>query len=110
MSGGGILSPQHFIHGAHILFIGSLSLMIFAIASRVTLAHGGHDLGLEQRSKALLVMMILLCLALVTRLLAPMSQSYFLHLALASCFWIGSLVAWGSVFLPKIFSRASQAS
>jgi uncharacterized protein involved in response to NO len=43
-------APRYRADFLHILFIGGFSLLILAIATRVTLSHGGHDLAQEQRA------------------------------------------------------------
>lgn len=106
----GVLFPNYAIHGAHVLFIGSVSLMIFSIATRVSLAHGGHGLGLEKNSKALWAVLILLLLALASRLAAPFTPGYALHLAVASSLWIAAALCWLAVFLKKIWSRKGNNS
>ncbi|MBI4412452.1 MAG: NnrS family protein [Deltaproteobacteria bacterium] len=101
----GVFFPQYAVHGAHILFIASLSLMIFSVATRVTLSHGGHDLALERRSPALVATLLFLFAALIVRLLAPFNEGYFRLLVLASVLWIGGALSWSVFFLPKIFNR-----
>ena len=101
----GVFWPYYAIHGSHILFIGSVSLMIFTVATRVTLSHGGYDLSLEVRSRGLLFLIIFFILALVSRLAAPLVKSYFPHLAGASTLWIVGVIIWSVHFLKKVFYR-----
>ncbi len=101
----GALVSSFQLHGAHIFFIGSVSLMIFSVATRVTLAHGGHGLEAEGKSKTLLGVVLFLLIALTARLVAPFVSGYFNHLAYASLAWIVAALLWGSQFFPKIFRR-----
>src|SRR3989344_2718655 len=99
------LLPTYAVHAAHIYFIGTVSLMIFAVATRVVVSHGKHDSSLEIRSKALLAMLIFFVLALVIRFTAPWSGNYFSHLAFASFFWLAAVFSWSVVFLKKVLIK-----
>lgn len=101
----GVFWPSLAVHGAHILFIGSVSLMIFTIATRVTLAHGGHEMRLEQNSVALALTLLFLLIAMLARLSVPFIDHGFEHLAYAGALWILAAVTWSSVFLKKILKR-----
>lgn len=103
-----VLFPAYAVHGAHILFIGALSLMIFSVATRVTLSHGGHDRAPEVRSTALTATLLFFLAALILRLLAPFYEGYFRLLALASALWIGGALSWSVFFFPKIFIRRNN--
>lgn len=101
----GVFFPSYSIHAAHLFFIGSFSIMIFTIATRVTLAHGKHDMSLEKKSWALWAMLLLMLLAVLARLGAPFTQDNFMHLAYAALFWIGAALFWCSQFLYKLYRR-----
>ena len=101
-----VLHPSFAVHGAHILFIGALSLMVFAIMTRVSLSHGGHPLTVEKKAKGLWMLLIFLGAALVTRLLAPFVQNYYSHLAYASIFWIAAAICWSAQMLLFFRARA----
>jgi len=98
----GALYPAYSLHGNHIIFIGSLSLMIFAIASRVTLAHGGYSREAEKKSIFVTLLLFLMLLAMATRVSAPWVPNPFSHYAYASLLWIVSVLIWGSFFIPKM--------
>lgn len=98
------LIPTYAIHLLHLTLIGGFGLMALMIATRVTLAHGGHDMELEDRSQALTWTGILIVLAAFTRAAAPLiPAAYFSHLAYAAGAWILGLLVWGLVYLPRIF-------
>jgi uncharacterized protein involved in response to NO len=101
----GAIAPSFHVHGIHVLFIGSLSLMIFSVATRVVLSHGGHDQRLELNSKALIAMLVCLIIAMATRVAAPWIGQYFSHLAYASIMWIAASLFWSAIFLPRLFRR-----
>ena len=98
----GVLFSAYAVHEAHILFIGSVSLMIFGVMTRVTLAHGEHDRTPELKSRGLFLLLAFLLTALLTRLLSPFVLNYYSHLAYASLFWILAALCWMVTFMPKV--------
>lgn len=103
---GAALLPQYALHAAHGFFVGGISLLIFAVASRVILAHGGHDLQLERRSWAMLTLMLGMTLALLTRLAAPFTSNYAHHLAYAALAWCIAVAGWSWIFVPRLLRTA----
>lgn len=100
---GATLWPAYRQHSLHVVFVSGLGLMTLMIATRVSLAHGGHGLELEKNSKAIVAGSLLIILAAATRVSAAFSAHiYQSHLVYASCAWILGLVVWGWVYLPKI--------
>lgn len=100
--------PTFAVHGAHIYYIGGVSLMIFAVATRVGLAHGGHGLAMERRSWVLIAILVFLGIALLTRVSAPwFPKVYNSHLAYAAMAWILAAICWGMALLPKLWCRKS---
>lgn len=89
-----VIRPDLAVHANHLIFIGTVSLMIFGISTRVTLTHGGLSRLPEKNSKALMVVLVLLILALITRVFAVMAPDYASHLAYASLFWICGALVW----------------
>ena len=88
-------APRYRADFLHILFIGGFSLLILAIATRVTLSHGGYDLAQERRSWPLRVGITLTLVALLARLGAPFAaNSYFSHLQWAALVWIAGMLVW----------------
>jgi uncharacterized protein involved in response to NO len=89
-------APRYRADFLHILFIGGFSLLILAIATRVTLSHGKHDLAQEQRLWPLRIGVTLTLVAMLARLGAPFAAAaYFSHLAWASLLWIAAILIWG---------------
>jgi uncharacterized protein involved in response to NO len=88
-------APRYRADFLHILFVGGFSLLILAIAMRVTLSHGGHDLAQERRSWPLRIGVTLALVAMLARVGAPFAgASYFAHLAWASMLWMAGLLVW----------------
>ncbi len=101
---GATLWPAYRIHFLHLVFISGLGLMTLMIATRVSLAHGGHGLALEKSSKAIFAGALLVIFAAITRFSAGFSVAiYQSHLVYASWAWILGLLIWGWVYLPKMF-------
>lgn len=98
------VTPAHAVHGAHLMFIGGFSLMIFMIASRLTLSHGGFDLIFESRSPAYGWIGGLLIIAALSRTIAGwVAPSDFWRWILASSLiFLSALGLWISVFLGRI--------
>jgi uncharacterized protein involved in response to NO len=99
-----VLRPAYDIHARHMTYIGGFGLMTLVIATRVTLAHGGHDMTLERRSRLLKGAVALILLASFTRVIARLLPEpiYFDHLAYAAWAWIAALILWGSLTLPRM--------
>ena len=90
----------------HVLFVGGFSLLILAVATRVTLSHGGHGLGQERRSWPLRIGLMMGLTAMLARIGAPFAPvSYFEHLAFAAVFWMGGMICWGFYIVKMIRSR-----
>ncbi|PIR21392.1 MAG: hypothetical protein COV45_01205 [Deltaproteobacteria bacterium CG11_big_fil_rev_8_21_14_0_20_47_16] len=101
-----VVLPQYPLVGGHLYFIGGVSLMVFSVATRVVLAHGGHGLMVERRSKILWLLLLLLGAAVLTRSAAPFLKGmYESHLAYAAICWILASVTWLVAFLPKLYLR-----
>ncbi|HBF12797.1 MAG TPA: hypothetical protein DDW49_05325, partial [Deltaproteobacteria bacterium] len=95
-----VLWPSLALHFNHIIFIGTVSLMIFGVITRVSLAHGGFGFEPEKKSRALMMVLIFLLAALLMRVMAPFfPQVYFSHLAYASIFWILAAFIWLARFI-----------
>jgi len=108
---GAAVFPDYYIHFMHLLFIGGFSLMTMMIASRVTLAHGGHDLKLEKKSKALLIGASLVALATLTRVAAGfLPSTYNSHIFYAAIAWLIGFSIWGIIFVRKMIYLRSGSS
>lgn len=104
------LQPLMLITWFHLLFIGCFGLITFAVATRVTLAHGSYSIDLEMKSPALWCLLAFLVLGILCRVLygfseGPWKMSY-LHTA--ATFWILAVLSWCWTFLPRIFKPGPQ--
>ena len=94
------IAPRYRIDFLHVLFIGGFSLLILAVATRVTLSHGGYSLALERGSWPLRIGLSSGLVAMLARIGAPFAPfSYFEHLAYAGLLWIGGMLFWGFYLL-----------
>lgn len=101
------LMPAYSIHVLHLFYISGLGLMTLMVATRVTLAHGGHEMLLEFRSRSLLISGALIVLAALTRMSADLlPQVYESHLLYAAATWLIALGVWMTVFFPRILMTA----
>lgn len=97
--------PAYDIHARHLTYLGGFGLMTFAVATRVTLAHGGHNLALERTSRLFKIAVGLILLAAATRAIARLlpEAAYWHHLLFAAWSWTIGLLLWGGFALPRIF-------
>ncbi|HEX5037863.1 MAG TPA: NnrS family protein [bacterium] len=100
-----VAAPSYDVHARHLAYVGGFGLMTFAVATRVTLAHGSHDLVLEKTSRLLKAAVGLILLAAATRSIARLlpETAYWNHLLFAAWSWTLGLAAWGGFALPRIF-------
>jgi uncharacterized protein involved in response to NO len=99
------IAPRYRIDFLHVLFIGGFTLLILAVATRVTLSHGGHSLALERGSWPLRIGLTSGLVAMLARVGAPFAPaSYFEHLAYAGLLWMGGMLFWG-FYLVRWTSR-----
>jgi uncharacterized protein involved in response to NO len=99
-------APAYRVDFLHVLFMGGFTLLILAVATRVTLSHGGHSLEAERRSWPLRVGLASGLLALITRVGATFApDAFFQHLALAAMMWIAGLAFWGVALVRLIRGR-----
>lgn len=105
------LQPLMFVTWFHLLFIGCFGMITFAVATRVTLAHGSYSIDLEMKSPALWCLVTFLVLGIISRVLYGYSEGLWRtsYLHLAATFWILAVGSWCWTFLPKIFKPGPQA-
>lgn len=104
------LEPAYYIAWLHLLFIGCFALITYAVATRVTLAHGAYSINLEMKSPMLWVFLVCLSVSLVLRAyygyVGGPARNAILHSAVL--FWILSILAWMSSFALKILRPGDQ--
>ncbi len=96
------LVPDYRVAALHMIFIGGFGTMALSIASHVAMGHLGlGNLGLG-RPWPIVAIAVTFSLALLARLAADASQTYFAHLAWAAASWIVGTALWLSYFGPKM--------
>jgi uncharacterized protein involved in response to NO len=99
------LWPDYRVPALHILFIGGFSLLAFAVATHVALAHLNMEALAMGRPPAVVVLGISFLLALLARLAADLSNSYFDHLGWAAALWLFGSGVWLAFLGPRFFGR-----
>jgi uncharacterized protein involved in response to NO len=89
--------PAHPLAGEHLVYIGGYGLLTLAVATRVTMAHGGFGI---QREDAMLAPWpaTLVFAALATRLVADWRPAW---IAGAGALWVAAWVWWAAGVLPR---------
>ena len=99
------LFPSYRVPALHVLFIGGFSLLAFGVATHVALGH----LGLEEASRGhprfVVVLAVAFLLAMLARVAADASQTYFEHLGAAAAVWIVGSAVWLAFLGPKLLAR-----
>jgi uncharacterized protein involved in response to NO len=89
------VDPKYALPGVHVLFIGGLGLLTAAIATRVTVRHGGHPALEESRVLRVAVPTAFLS-ALLVRIVADFLPERALPILAASAtLWIAGWLLWG---------------
>jgi hypothetical protein len=97
------LWPDYRVPALHVLFIGGFSLMAFGVATHVTFAHLGLEHLALGRPPAVAALGIALVLAMMARVAADFSDSYFGHLGWAATCWLVGSGVWLAFVGPKLF-------
>jgi len=97
------LWPRYRIAMLHLMFVGSLSLMTFAVGTMVVLSHTGGATVLRRPLWVLRIVAWGLGTATVARVLADLRPVfYFRLLGLASSAWLIAAVSWLLFILPRV--------
>ncbi len=101
--------PQWMMTLNHIIFITGFSLTTFIVASRVVLGHSGQSHRFRAPSRAIMTLLILMILALLTRLSADwMPDVPLTHYAYAAFTWMIATVVWAIAILPSVRFHDSE--
>jgi uncharacterized protein involved in response to NO len=99
--------PDYRVPALHVLFIGGFGVLTFAVATHVVLGHtGAPDLALG-RPRAVVATGIALLLAMLARVAADLSHTYFAHLGWAAAMWIAGTLVWLAFVAPRLVRRSS---
>jgi len=92
---GAALFPKHSIAGMHVMFIGSIGLLVFAVSAHVTMGHGDRTKLMNGWSVRAVCFGALTLTALGMRATAHLwPEHYFTILGVASAVWIAGSMAW----------------
>lgn len=94
--------PDYRVPALHILFIGGFSLLVFGVATHVALGHLNLDQLALGRPPVVIILGTAFVLALLVRLAADASNTYFLYLGWAAALWIAGSAVWLVFFAPKM--------
>ena len=97
-----VLTPYR-VANLHVTFLGGFCIVLFTVSTRVIVGHSGQTHLFQRRMPFLIVALILLLLAMSTRVAAdfaaPIRNS---HLAYAAFIWTGAAIAWAWALFPKL--------
>jgi uncharacterized protein involved in response to NO len=79
--------------------------MAFAVATHVALNHLGMEEMALRSPPPIVALGALLLLALLTRLVADVSDAYFLHLTVAALLWLIGAAIWLAFLGPHLLHR-----
>lgn len=99
------LLPDYRVPALHVLFIGGFSLMAFGVATHVSLSHLGFADEAMGRPRPVVVLALGIALALLARVAADSSHTYFEHLASAALCWIVGSAVWLAWLAPRLLRR-----
>lgn len=101
--------PEWMMTLNHIIFITGFSLTTFIVASRVVLGHSGQSHRFRAPSRAIMTLLILMILALLTRLSADWLPDVRLtHYAYAAITWMVATIVWAIAILPSVRFHDSE--
>jgi hypothetical protein len=100
---GAAVVPQHRVPMLHVVFLGGVSLMTFAVATMVVLSHAGEARRLQRPLWVLKAVGAGVAVALFVRLFADhVPARYFQLLGIASVAWMAAGIAWLVFALPLV--------
>ena len=88
------LWPDYRVPALHVLFIGGFSLLAFGVATHVALSHLHLEREREGSPVAVTILGAGVILALLGRVAADWSATYFEHLGAAAAAWLVASAVW----------------
>jgi uncharacterized protein involved in response to NO len=105
------LIPRYRVAMLHLVFLGGLSLMTFAVGTMVVLSHAGQARQLRQPLWIFSVVGLGLAGALIARFIAEwQTGSFFLWLGVASACWLIAGVSWLGFVWPRVTQPLSPGA
>jgi hypothetical protein len=98
------LFPDYRVPALHVTFIGGFGLMAFAVASHVTYGHLGLAAQRDGAPVAVVLVGAGLVLALLARVTADWSASYFAHIGAAAIAWLAGTAGWLALLGPRLLA------
>jgi len=99
------LMPDYRVPALHVTFVGGFGLLAFAVATHVTAAHLELVALRDGRSPLVAVVAVASLVALVGRVTADATNTYFEHLAAAAAVWVTGSAIWLVTLVPRWFGR-----
>ena len=99
------LLPDYSVPALHVTFIGGFGLMAFAVATHVAYGHLGLEAPRDGAPAAVALCGAGIVLALLARVVADWSATYFLHLGAAAVVWLVGTGAWLALLGPRLLAR-----
>jgi uncharacterized protein involved in response to NO len=99
------LLPSYRVPALHVTFVGGFGLLAFAVATHVTAAHLELVALRDGRSPIVAVIAVASLVALLGRVTADATQTYFEHLAAAAAVWIAGSAVWLVTLAPRWFGQ-----
>ncbi len=97
--------PDYRVPLLHLLFIGGFGVLAFGVATHVALSHLNLDREREGSPAAIIVMATGLILAMLGRVTADWTATYFPHLGAAAAAWLVGTAAWLAFLGPRLLGR-----
>ena len=97
--------PDYRIPALHVTFIGGFGLLAFAVATHVTAAHLDLPDLRDGRSPVVAIVALAILTAMVGRVIADATDTYFEHLAAAGGVWIAGTTVWLARLAPHWLAR-----
>jgi uncharacterized protein involved in response to NO len=104
------LVPDFRVAALHVLFIGGFGLLAFGVATHVALGHLGLESLALGRPRPIAVLGVTFVLAMLARVAADFSDTYFDHLAWAAAMWLVGSTVWLAFLGPRLLGRARAPS
>jgi uncharacterized protein involved in response to NO len=101
--------PDHAVAAMHVTFIGGFGLLAFAVATHVTLAHGGFDALQARRPWPVLAFGAAFLVAATARASATIAPNlYLVMLGIAASAWCVGAIIWLSFLMGKLRSASDE--
>lgn len=99
------VSPDYRIPALHVLFIGGFALIAFGVATHVALSHLDLHALAAGSPPAVAVLGASIVIAMLGRVVADWSHTYFEHLGAAAAVWLVGTAVWLAFLGPKLLRR-----